>query len=320
MTATEEKFSALRKAISKLEALLSPCKLCPRHCLAKRSEGERGVCELDGRLKVFCCNLHFGEEPPLSGTGLKEGVPAKGSGTVFFSGCNLRCVYCQNFAFSHLGNGRYMTEEELAGEMLKLQKRGAKNINFVTPTPQILPALKALLLAYEKGLRLPLLYNCGGYEDLEVLKALEGVVDIYLPDAKYQDSSLAAKYSAAPDYPEKNITALREMWRQTQNFAYDEDGYMTKGMIVRHLVLPGAVENSLSVLDKLKEEFADDTGKAPFGLSLMCQYFPTFKAKSYPELKDRLTFDEYLKALEKLDEMDFELEFVQQHDDCAEDF
>jgi len=308
----------LKKAIAKIEELSSPCLLCPRECKAKRKEGEVGVCGLSDKLKVFCCNLHFGEEPPLSGTGLREGVKAKGSGTIFFSGCNLRCVFCQNFAFSHNGNGKFMTVEELSEEMLKLQKRGAKNINFVTPTPQILPALKALYLAREKGMDLPLLYNCGGYESLEVLKALEGVVDIYLPDAKYQDNSLAKKYSYAEDYPEKNILALKEMWRQTKNFSYDEDGYMTKGMIVRHLVLPNAVENSLAVMDKLEKEFADDEGKIPFGFSLMCQYFPTFQSTKYPELKDRLSFDEYLKTLEKLDTMDFELEFVQEHDDCAE--
>lgn len=307
----------LKKAIEKIEELSSPCLLCPRECKAKRKEGETGVCGLDDKLKVFCCNLHFGEEPPLSGTGLKEDVPAKGSGTIFFSGCNLRCVYCQNFAFSHKGNGRFMTVEELSGEMLKLQQRGAKNINFVTPTPQILPALKALLIARENGLTLPLLYNCGGYESLEVLKALDGVVDIYLPDAKYQDNALAKKYSYAEDYPEKNLLALKEMWRQTKNFSFDEEGYMTKGMIVRHLVLPNAVENSLAVMDRLFSEFADESGKVPFGFSLMCQYFPTFNSKDYPELKDRLSFDEYLKTLEKLDTMDFELEFVQEHDDCV---
>ena len=308
----------LKEAIARIEELSSPCLLCPRECKAKRKEGEVGVCGLSDKLKVFCCNLHFGEEPPLSGTGLREGVKAKGSGTIFFSGCNLRCVFCQNFAFSHNGNGKFMTVEDLSEEMLKLQKRGAKNINFVTPTPQILPALKALYLAREKGMDLPLLYNCGGYESLEVLKALEGVVDIYLPDAKYQDNSLAKKYSYAEDYPEKNILALKEMWRQTKNFSYDEDGYMTKGMIVRHLVLPNAVENSLAVMDKLEKEFADDEGKIPFGFSLMCQYFPTFQSAKYPELKDRLSFDEYLKTLEKLDTMDFELEFVQEHDDCVE--
>ena len=308
----------LKEAIAEIEELSSPCLLCPRECKAKRKEGEVGVCGLTDKLKIFCCNLHFGEEPPLSGTGLTEGVKAKGSGTVFFSGCNLRCVFCQNFAFSHNGNGKFMTVEDLSEEMLKLQKRGAKNINFVTPTPQILPALKALYLAREKGMDLPLLYNCGGYESLEVLKALEGVVDIYLPDAKYQDNALAKKYSYAEDYPEKNILALKEMWRQTKGFSYDKDGYMTKGMIVRHLVLPNAVENSLSVMDKLEKEFADDKGKIPFGFSLMCQYFPTFQSAKYPELKDRLSFDEYLKTLEKLDTMDFELEFVQEHDDCVE--
>ena len=308
----------LKEAIARIEELSSPCLLCPRECKAKRKEGEVGVCGLSDKLKVFCCNLHFGEEPPLSGTGLREGVKAKGSGTIFFSGCNLRCVFCQNFAFSHNGNGKFMTVEDLSEEMLKLQKRGAKNINFVTPTPQILSALKALYLAREKGMDLPLLYNCGGYESLEVLKALDGVVDIYLPDAKYQDNALAKKYSYAEDYPEKNILALKEMWRQTKNFSYDEDGYMTKGMIVRHLVLPNAVENSLAVMDKLEKEFADDEGKIPFGFSLMCQYFPTFQSAKYPELKDRLSFDEYLQTLEKLDTMDFELEFVQEHDDCVE--
>ena len=157
----------LREAIERIEELSSPCLLCPRECKAKRKEGELGVCGLDDKLKVFCCNLHFGEEPPLSGTGLTEGVKAKGSGTVFFSGCNLRCVFCQNFAFSHNGNGKFMTVEDLSEEMLKLQKRGAKNINFVTPTPQILPALKALYLAREKGMavvlvahRLATIRNC----------------------------------------------------------------------------------------------------------------------------------------------------------------
>ena len=311
----EEKIALLEKALPQVRALLSPCRLCPRHCDAKREAGELGVCQLNDQLKVFCTNLHFGEEPPISGTGLKEKQKPKGSGTVFFSGCNLRCVYCQNFAFSHQGNGKVMTAEELADALLKLQSRGAKNINFVTPTPQLPQALEALLIAAKKGLDLPLLYNCGGYEDQNILKLLEGIVDIYLPDAKYQDQKLAQKYSAAPDYPEKNLLAIKEMLRQIPEPEFDAEGYLTKGLIVRHLVLPNALQNTLEVLDALNKNFGNNH-TIPFGLSLMCQYFPTFQAKNYPELKERLSFDEYVAALEKLDTLDFKLEFVQEHDEA----
>jgi len=285
--------------VAALRALESPCRLCPRACGADRAHGARGLCGIGDALVVFCTNLHQGEEPPISGT--------RGSGTVFFSGCNLRCVFCQNYAFSQLLNGEEMTPEDLAERMLALERRGAHNINWVTPTPQVAGAAEALALARSRGLTIPLVYNCSGYESVEVLRLLDGMVDMYLPDAKYADSGPAERYSAAADYPEVNCAALREMWRQVGSLVLDGQGVATRGMLVRHLVLPGGQAGTRSVLEFLAREFG--TGVA---LSLMRQYFPAHRAQDHPALRRRITHKEYTDAVECCERLELDAVFIQE--------
>ena len=284
-----------------LEALSSPCRLCPRACNARRREGENGICRLDSGLRVFCANLHFGEEPPIS--------LVRGSGTVFFSGCSLRCIFCQNYAFSHLMNGEMLTPRELAGKMCRLQQRGAHNINWVTATPQLPAAVEALAIARERGLRIPLVFNSSGYESLDVLRLLEGVVDLYLPDAKYATPEPAQRYSSAPDYPEVNRRALVEMYRQVGGVRLNADGSARRGLIIRHLVLPGNASGTAEVLRFIAQELGADVG-----VSLMHQYFPAYQAHADPVLGRPITWEEWEAALECLDAWEFETLYVQEWD------
>ena len=288
----------IRERLAALHALQSPCRLCPRECAVNRKDGEAGFCKLTDRLQVFCTNLHYGEEPPLSGT--------TGSGTVFFSGCNLRCVFCQNFSFSQSENGEYLTPAELAERMLILQTRGAININWVTPTPHIPQAVEALAMAREKGLTIPLVYNCSGYETIEVLRLLEGIVDVYLPDAKYAQPEAAHRYSGARDYPEVNRAALLEMQRQTGPLCCDEHGHAIRGMLIRHLVMPDCVDGSRAVLKFIAEELSRD-----IPVSLMRQYFPAHRAHEYPDISRGITWEEYHSVLEYFDTLEFESAFIQ---------
>lgn len=291
--------NTLSDTLSELYSLLSPCRLCPHECEALRVESQTGLCGLTDKLIVFCTNLHHGEEPPVSGTG--------GSGTVFFSNCNLRCVYCQNYAFSHVCNGEELTPEELAERMCLLQARGAHNINWVTPTPQIPLAIEALGRARKNGLTIPLVYNCGGYESVEVLKLLEGYVDVYLPDAKYAIESSAHLYSSAPDYPEINRAALAEMYRQVGALQCDAKGIAVKGMCIRHLVLP----DNLSGTDGVMRTIADVCG-TDVPVSVMRQYFPAHKAHEYPEIARRITDVEYASAIEAAEAAGLENVFIQE--------
>jgi len=292
----------LHARAAQLHALLSPCRLCPRACGSLRSQGQAGFCQLGPGLRVFCTNLHHGEEPPLSGT--------RGSGTVFFSGCNLRCVFCQNFSFSQYGNGEDITPGELARRMLELQQRGAHNINWVTPSPQVAPAVEALALARDAGLSIPLVYNCSGYESVEVLHLLDGVVDIYLPDAKYAARAPAERCSSAPDYPAINRLAIREMWRQVGPLQLDEDGMAQRGLLVRHLVLPHDLAGTREVLRMLHEECGREVG-----ISAMHQYFPAHRARHFSELARRITWQEYEAALHALDEYAFATVYIQEWED-----
>jgi putative pyruvate formate lyase activating enzyme len=291
----------LHARAAEMRALLSPCRLCPHACGARRLEGETGACRLGTDLRVFCTNLHFGEEPPITAT--------KGSGTVFFSGCNLRCVFCQNFAFSQLMNGEDMPPADLSQRMCRLQHRGAHNINWVTATAQAPFAVEALAHARADGLHIPLIYNSSGYESVEVLQALEGVVDVYLPDAKFAESAPAGRYSSAPDYPEVNRAALREMYRQVGPPRFDRNGCIQRGMIVRHLVLPGGAAGTRTVFEFL----AGDLGRA-VGVSLMHQYFPAHNAHGDPLLKRQITWPEWEEALECLDACEFATVYVQEWD------
>jgi len=264
---------------------LSSCRLCPRACGVNRLEGKRGGCRAGRLARVSSVSLHHGEEPPISGTG--------GSGTIFFAHCNLACMFCQNYPISQLDNGRDMDGEALAAELLKLQVRGAHNVNFVTPTPHVPQMAEAVLLAKRLGFTIPVVYNSNGYDSLDALALADGVVDIYLPDAKYRSGDLAKLASGTSDYPEANDAALKEMVRQTGFLKLDNDGIAVRGMLVRHLVLPERVEETLEVLAYLQETFGQN-----IPISLMGQYFPAYKAFDAPGFDRKLSDQEYDQAIE----------------------
>ncbi len=264
--------------------ILQSCTLCPRECGVDRTEGEIGFCRTEDKLIVSSWGPHYGEERPLVGRG--------GSGTIFFTNCNLGCIFCQNYSISHLSEGSEMTEEKLATVMIGLQDGGCHNINLVTPTHQVPMILKTLKIAFEEGLNVPVVYNCGGYESLETLKILDGVVDIYMPDFKYADSAMAKKYSDAEDYPERVKEALKEMHRQVGDLIMNEKGVAVKGLLVRHLVMPEDIAGTEEVVKFIADEISTETY-----LNVMDQYHPCFKAFEYPELTRRITTREYQDAV-----------------------
>jgi putative pyruvate formate lyase activating enzyme len=273
--------------IKKARAMLYPCRLCPRECGVDRPAGEKGTCRAGAVAEVSSYNDHHGEEPPLSGR--------MGSGTIFFTHCNLRCLFCQNYPISHYGNGSEAGAEELADMMLKLQRRGCHNVNFVTPTHMMPSILEALPIAIRKGLNVPLVYNCGGYETMDALKLLDGIVDIYLPDMKYNDNKVAEKLSKAPDYVERNRAAIKEMHRQVGDMVVDEEGIALRGLIIRHLVMPGGMAGSEGVLEFLAKEVSPNTA-----VSLMSQYFPAYKADQFKQISRRINPEEYKEAAKAL--------------------
>jgi putative pyruvate formate lyase activating enzyme len=286
------KTGELGKRAEKLWAIAESCQLCPRRCGVNRLEGMKGFCRSPGvRLVVASFHPHFGEEKPLVGKG--------GSGTIFMTHCNLRCVFCQNFEISQLGMGSKRGFDELADMMLRLQEIGCHNINIVTPTHYSAPILKALDIAAEKGLRLPIVYNTSGWERLEILELLDGIVDIYLPDFKYWDSGMSAKYSSgAEDYPEVTKAAILEMHRQVGVAKPAKDGIMQRGLMIRHLVMPNNVAGSESVMEWIAENLPEDTY-----VNIMAQYTPRFKAYDYPEISRRITGEEYDKVVERAQEL-----------------
>ena len=263
-----------------MKKFLSPCVLCPRECRALRDKGEVGVCGVKDKPMVSSAFPHFGEEPVLVGWG--------GSGTIFFSGCNLKCVFCQNYEISHLLEGEYVEVEELAAIMLKLQEMGCHNINLVTPTHQVPFIFGAVEMAKSKGLKLPIVYNCGGYESVKVLKELDGLVDIYMPDIKTFSREFAAKYLKAPDYPEVVKEAVLEMFNQVGHLKVNEYGLAEKGLMIRHLVMPGWTEDSKEILLWIRDNLGAETY-----VNVMEQYFPAYKACDYPEICRRVTKEEF---------------------------
>lgn len=270
--------------VEKAEALMGPaCRLCPRRCGADRLKGERGICGADDRLLIASTQLHLGEEPSISGW--------LGSGTIFVTNCNLACVYCQNYPISRGGNGVETGPEPLAEKMLKLQEEGAHNINWVTPTHAVPHLLPGLRVAKREGLFIPIVYNSSGYDAVEALQLLDGVVDIYLPDMRYSDGGNALRYSGAADYPEVNRRAVTEMHRQVGGLELDKNGLARKGLLVRHLVLPNGLSGTEAILRFLAEEISPSTY-----VSLMGQYFPAYKAPGIPELARRITGKEYDEA------------------------
>ncbi|MEM5874493.1 MAG: radical SAM protein [Candidatus Aenigmatarchaeota archaeon] len=273
----------LEKKIKELYSILECCELCPRKCHVNRLKGEKGFCRSGSELMISSFGPHFGEEPELVGI--------HGSGTIFLTNCNLLCVYCQNYEISHLGEGREVSLEEAAGMMLTLQKIGCHNINLVTPTHFAPQLVKAIKIAAEKGLKLPIVWNCSGYENVDVIKILEGVVDIYMPDIKYSNSESARKYSRAPDYFERCKEAVKEMHRQVGDLKVDERGIAYRGLIIRHLVLPNDLAGSEKIL-----EFIASLSKDNY-VNIMDQYMPCWKAFEFKELSRSITASEYLKII-----------------------
>jgi putative pyruvate formate lyase activating enzyme len=274
----------LKERTKRAYEILEECTLCPRECKVNRLEGEKGVCKTGGLPFVSSYNPHFGEERPLVGR--------HGSGTIFMTYCNLLCLFCQNYTISHLGEGAEITVEELANIMLYLQKLGCHNINFVTPTHQVPQILGALDIATDKGLRIPLVYNCGGYESVEILKILNGIFDIYMPDFKYSDPETALKLSKAKNYPEIAKAAIKEMHKQVGDLIIDERGIALRGLLVRHLVLPEGFAGTREVVRFLAEEISKNTY-----LNVMDQYYPCYKAYTNPLLNRRITGKEFSEAV-----------------------
>lgn len=282
------------------------CDICPRECKANRKLGQ-GLCGVKDTLRIGRIAPHLWEEPCISGE--------KGSGAVFFAGCNLKCVYCQNVKLSRGKVGREYTVEELAEEMLRLQEMGMHNINLVTPTHYMKPVVLSLQLAKKKGLILPVVYNTSGYEKVESLQQLEGLVDVYLPDFKYLSSMLAKKYSKAEDYPQVVKAAIEEMYRQVGDARFDKDGRMIKGVLIRHLVLPGAIEESKEVIKYIYETYKDHVF-----ISIMNQYTPYGELESFPELQRPLTEEEYEEVVDYAIELGVENGFIQEGGTSDESF
>jgi putative pyruvate formate lyase activating enzyme len=296
----------LKQRIELAYEMLSHCNLCPRECGVNRLAGERGYCRAGANPVVASWNAHPWEEPPISGT--------KGSGTIFFTYCTARCVFCQNYPISQLGIGQQVTVQRLAEMMLELQARGCHNINLVTPTHFVPQILAALALAVEEGLRLPLVYNSSGYEAVETLRLLDGIVDIYLPDAKYADDEVARRLSGFRGYVEANRAALKEMFRQVgAELLLDENGLALRGMIIRHMVLPEGLAGTQEVLAWIARELSPS-----IHISLMSQYFPAHKAVGDPVLGRKITDDEYLEALAAFDALGLERGWRQEYDEECE--
>lgn len=262
---------------------LNRCELCPRKCGVNRLKGAEGYCQAGRMAAVYSYFAHRGEEPALSGD--------RGSGTIFFTHCTMRCVYCQNFAFSQSSGEKEVCDDALAGFMLELQQKGCHNINLVTPSHYVPQILKALLLASKMGLSIPIVYNTSGYESVKTLKLLEGIVDIYLPDMRYGDDRYAKMFSDAADYTLKNREAVREMFRQVGNLKTGPNGIAEKGLIIRHLVLPGGAASTGKVFGFIAKSLSKDTH-----ISLMSQYYPAHRAADFPEINRRITKAEYAEA------------------------
>ena len=285
MNADEQRLEMMNERASRAGALLESCTLCPRECGVNRLKDERGFCRIGARAAVASAGPHFGEESVLVGT--------HGSGTIFFAGCNLGCLFCQNYDISHLSAGKEVSERELLRQMLSLQALGCHNINLVTPTHVIPQILRALALARREGMDLPVVYNCGGYESAATLRLLSGIVDIYMPDFKYGDDEAAGKYSGVHDYYHRACEALVEMHRQVGDLVVDSDGLARRGLLVRHLVLPGGLAGTERVMRFIADEISTDTY-----VNIMAQYRPEYRADGFPELNRRLTAGEYTEAVE----------------------
>jgi len=293
----------IARRIGWLKKSLKRCVLCPWMCRKDRIAGDKGFCRLAAGMVIGSAIPHHGEEPPLSGS--------RGAGTIFFSSCNLQCVYCQNYQISHSPAGRPVSALELAGIMLELQALGCHNVEPVTPTPHLAGIMAALGIAREKGLRIPFVFNCGGYERAKIIRLIDGMVDIYLPDFKYGLDEAGKSLSGVPDYPRHALASLREMVRQVGDNLDMEDGVARRGILVRHLVLPGRTDNSLAALEMIR----DVSPLIP--LSLMSQYTPVPAVRRHPLLGRRVTRDEYERVVNAALDLGFDEIYTQEVDDRA---
>ena len=286
---------------------LEKCNICPHECNRNRSKGKIGRCKATDKVKIALYSTHDFEEPCISGE--------NGSGTVFFSNCNLNCMYCQNYEISQLGKGKEITIEELADIFLLQQKKGVENINLVTPTSYVLQIIEAIKMAKQKGLSIPIVYNTNAYEKIETLKLLEGYIDIYLPDLKYAEDNLGMKYSKVNSYFDIVTKAIKEMIKQVGVPKLNEKGIMEKGVMIRHLVLPNHIENSKKVLKWIKENLPNE-----IYISVMAQYFPTYQAKEEENLNRKLTKEEWKEIEDYIDDLGIENGYVQELGEHEEEY
>lgn len=286
---------------------IEKCEICPHNCKVNRLEGKIGRCKATDKVKIALASVHNFEEPCISGT--------NGSGTVFFSNCNLKCVFCQNYKISQQGLGREISIEELADIFIEQQNKKVENINLVTPTMYIYHIIEAIKIARKKGLNIPIVYNTNGYENVETIKKLNGYIDIYLPDLKYYDNDLAFKYSGVKNYFENATEAIKEMYNQVGAPVLDENGIMKKGVIIRHLVLPNNLQNSKDVL-----KWINDNIDNKVFVSVMAQYFPTHRAKDFPELNRKLTKEEYEEIENFLYSLNLDNGYIQELGEHEEEY
>ena len=286
---------------------LEKCEICPHECGINRTKNQIGRCKSTDKIKIALYSIHKFEEPCISG--------GNGSGTVFFSNCNLNCIYCQNYEISQEGKGREISVEELADIFIKQQNRKAENINLVTPTSYTLQIIEAIKIAKKKGLSIPIIYNTNGYEKVETLKLLEGYVDVYLPDLKYYDDEIGKKYSKVDKYFEIAVKAIKEMYRQVGSPKLDERGMIKSGLMIRHLVLPNNIENSKKILRWIKENIDENVY-----VDIMAQYFPTYKAKESKELNRKLTKEEYKEIEEYVYDLNIKNGYMQDLGEHEEEY
>lgn len=290
-----------------MKNILSECTLCPHKCKVNRLDGELGRCKAGKEIKYNLAMLYYNEEPCISGE--------KGSGNIFFSCCNMNCVYCQNYKISQLRNGNEITIEELAELFLNLQNKGANNINLVTATMYVPQIIESVKIAKKLGLKIPIVYNCGGYESVETIKMLNGYVDIYLPDFKYYNNDTAFKYSKIKNYFENASESIKEMYKQVGDPIIGENGIMKKGVIIRNLILPGKTEESKLILKWIKDNFENNVY-----VSLMAQYFPCYEAKKYDEINRKITQKELNEVENYLFELDITNGYIQDLEEQEEQY
>ena len=289
-----------------LEKLVK-CDICPHDCKINRLEGKMGRCKCNDKIKIALASVHHFEEPCISGK--------KGSGTVFFSNCNLNCKFCQNYEISQQGKGKEITINELSDIFIKQQEKGVHNINLVTPTMYAYQIVEAIKIAKDKGLNIPVIYNSNGYENVETIKALNGYIDVYLPDLKYYNNDLGVKYSGINNYFEYASKAILEMYKQVGSPEFDQNGNIIKGLMIRHLVLPNNIENSKRALKWIKENIDENVY-----INIMAQYFPTYKAKEIAELNRKLSMEEYEEIENFVYELDIKNGYMQELGEHEEEY